>query len=138
MTSPQSSYSFRATWSGAFVWDSSPKSIDRQGLGEIGQPRSQGLCSLPPLVVGSFNDQGGQRRETLGSRLELGKYIGKYWLVGFGFRVLLHRCIQTEPFAATRTIDVNNCNQNIASEIWLRFPRLIHLHECLSDTKSCS
>ena len=34
------------------------------------QPRSQDLSSLPPLVVGcSCNDQGRQRRETLGTRL---------------------------------------------------------------------
>ena len=33
------------------------------------QPRSQGLSSLPPLVVGIKNDQGRKRRETLGTRL---------------------------------------------------------------------
>ena len=44
----------------------------------IGQPRPQGLSSLPPLVVGrktrlSSNDQGRQRRETLGTRLSIGE-----------------------------------------------------------------
>ena len=43
----------------------------------VKQPCSQGLSSLPPLVVGrnSSNDQGRQRRETLGTRL-----VVKYWI----------------------------------------------------------
>ena len=46
------------------------------------QPRSQGLSSLPPLVVARINDQGRQRREILGTRLN-GKLF--HFLVRFAY-----------------------------------------------------